>query len=1140
MSDPDHSNKSEAAKREERILAFWHENKIFEKSLEKESPKGEFVCYEGPPTTNGKPGIHHLEARAFKDLIPRYKTMQGYHVHPKAGWDTHGLPVELQVEKELGLNSKKEIEKYGIDKFNQKCKESVWTYVDLWKKFTERIGFWLDMQHPYVTYEASYIESVWNIIKKVHKRDLLYKDYRVVPWCTRCGTVLSSHELAQGYADTKDISVYVKFKVADEKNTYLLAWTTTPWTLPGNVALAVGKDITYVKAKVKGEKINGEEIFILAKERAEKVLGGYDFEILEEIKGKKLVGLSYEPIYEFLKENISESEEKKIPKAFKVYAAPFVTTNDGTGIVHVAPMYGTDDFELATKEKLPKFHVVKEDGSFFNEAGFLSGKFVKSEETNIDIIKDLHSRGILLKKENITHSYPFCWRCQTPLIYFARDSWYIRMRDVKEELVKENQDINWEPSYIKDGRFGEWLKEVKDWAISRERYWGTPLPIWKSEDGEEIEIIGGISDLKKYIKPRNRYFVMRHGEGEHNAAYVVSSDHHKKYHLTEKGRDDVALVAHTLVKENIDVIFTSPLTRTKETAEVIVETIGFKGEVIEDELISEYNFGDLDGRSFEEYHRYFSSVKEQLDRRLPNGENIRDVATRVGKFIYNVDKKYAGKTILIVTHDAPASVFFALAEGGHDKELINLWAGDFLPPGHVREFPFVALPHNENFELDLHRPFIDKVIFEKNGRIFKRIPEVLDVWFDSGSMPFAGDVNGPYPADFISEAIDQTRGWFYTLHAIGILMGKGKAYRNVICLGHILDKNGQKMSKSKGNTVDPWEMMDKYGADVLRFWMYSVNQPGESKIFDIETVEGVVKKVFNLLSNVVTFYEMYAGLGFSIKGGNSKHVMDIWIISLLNKLRSEVENNLNNYKVLEAARAIREFIADLSQWYIRNSRERFKSDSEEVKSGAISTTRYVLIELSKIMAPFTPFIAEDIYLRIGGEKESVHLEYWSKSEEVNEKILEQMKTVRSLVSEGLELRMKAGIKVRQPLQSFTFEISSEKAMIPEMLNVIGGELNVKKVIQTEKDSGEIKTSLDTKITPELKSEGIMKDLLREIQDTRKKENWIPLDKGILTIKSVLKEYVSQFETEIKKTAGISNISYAEIETDFELLKAKSN
>jgi isoleucyl-tRNA synthetase len=482
--------KSESALHEEAVLKFWTENKIFEKTLEKEAPKGEFVFFEGPPTANAKPALHHLEARAFKDVIPRYKTMQGFHVPRRGGWDTHGLPVELQIEKKLGLNSKKAIEEYGIEKFNAECKQSVFEYIKDWEDFTDRIGYWVDKKNAYFTFNNSYIESLWNVLAEVNKKELLYKDYRIVPWCSRCGTPLASHELAQGYEDVKDLSIFVKFKVVGEDNTYFLAWTTTPWTLPGNVALAVGGKIDYVKVKV------GNETFILAKSRLEVLKDQY--EIISEIKGSDLAGLSYEPLYNFITPN---------DKSHKVYTADFVTTEDGTGIVHIAPMYGQDDFELGTKVGLPKEHVVGLDGKFLPNTGFFSSRFaMEKDETGkptlaIDVIKDLQERGLFFDKKNYEHTYPHCWRCKTPLIYYARDSWFIAVESLRDELVKENEKINWEPSHIKEGRFGEWLKGIRDWAISRERYWGTPLPVWMSEDGDRI-VVDSIETLRKYSKNR--------------------------------------------------------------------------------------------------------------------------------------------------------------------------------------------------------------------------------------------------------------------------------------------------------------------------------------------------------------------------------------------------------------------------------------------------------------------------------------------------------------------------------------------------------------------------------------------------------------------------------------------------------------
>ena len=944
--------KSDAALREEKILEFWRANRIFEKSLEQTKKGKEFIFYEGPPTANAKPAIHHLEARAFKDAIPRYKTMQGFHVRRKAGWDTHGLPVELQVEKKLGLNSKKAIEKYGVAKFNQECRKSVWEYVDVWNKFTERMGYWLDQENAYATYNNDYIESVWNVVAEADKQKLLYKDYKVVPWCPRCGTVLSSHELAQGYEDIKDLSITAKFKVKGQENTYFLAWTTTPWTLPGNVALAIGSKIRYVKFKPTDTK----ETYILAKDFLVKLFPNFNGAELGFLSSSDLVGLEYEPLFPFLKEQL-EKKGESTEKAFKVYAADFVNTEDGTGIVHTAVMYGQDDFELGTKVGLPKHHLVDPEGKFIKGTGFLEGRFVREERDGkptmaIDIIKDLQERNLFFKKEYYTHSYPHCWRCKTALIYYARDSWYIEVSDpkIKKHLISENKKINWEPKYIREGRFGEWLREIKDWAISRERYWGTPLPVWICEKCGERRVIGSIQELEK-----NAY--------------------------------------------------------------------------------------------------------------------------------------------------------------GQDK----------------------TFPKNEKGELDLHRPYIDEMTLKCNcGGEMRRTKEVMDVWLDSGSMPFAQDhypfsvkeIN--YPADFICEAIDQTRGWFYTLHAIGILMGKGKAYKNVICLGHLLDATGKKMSKSLGNIVDPWEAMDKYGADTLRLWMYSVNQPGESKNFDEKTVALLNQQIFGLLYNVLAFYELYRDKKIETnEKPNSKNILDQWILARLNELIKLTTENLNNYKLLEPTRALRDFVGDLSTWYLRRSRERIKDGDKEAKQ----TLYFVLKTLAQVMAPFAPFAAENIWLRLKTkeDEESVHLTEWSHFAKVSRgaaEVLKNMEEVRTIVSLGLEASQRAKIQVRQPLASLQVSAKGGSAsggeslkLSSEYIELIKDELNVKQVVV----GNEFKLSTD--LSHDLKQEGSYRGLLRAIQDLRKKMNLTPRDIISLVIETndEGKKLIQKFEQDMKKVVLASKI-----------------
>ncbi len=1184
------NNKSQRAQAEEKVLEFWKENKIFEKSLKKDSPKGEYVFYEGPPTANGKPGIHHLEARAFKDAIPRYKTMCGYHVHRKGGWDTHGLPVELQVEKKLGLDSKKAIEEYGIAKFNKECKESVWEYTDLWTKFTERIGYWVDQENPYVTYQNNYIESVWNVIKEADKQKLLFKDYKVVPWCPRCGTGLSSHELAQGYQDVKDLSVYVKFKVIGQDNTYILAWTTTPWTLPGNVALAVGEKIDYVKIKMfsplesfekkEGQKVviqktPEESFYILAKERLSAIEGEY--EILGEMKGRDLIGLGYEPLYPYLKNIISDEEKSKLNKAYKVHGADFVTTEDGTGVVHTAVMYGQDDFELGTKIGLPKVHLVGLDGKFFEGTDFLSGRFVRDEETAVEVIKDLAHRGLLFKKEKYEHSYPHCWRCKTALVYYARDSWYIRMSELREKMVEENKGINWEPSYIKEGRFGEWLSDIKDWAISRERYWGTPLPVWTCNDCGKREVVGGLDDIKsKTKKSDNKYIMMRHGEAESNLTDIISSAVNNEHHLTEKGKEQVKESALILKDKKIDLIFSSPLLRTKETAEIVASNIGYKKEdIIIDDRLHEMSLPSYEGKSWHDYHNDYPNNEETFYKGAEGCETWNDVKNRTMSFLYDLESNYKGKNILIVTHGGPCWLASAGVKGFCAKETLGMIKDfTYLKNAEFEELDFTSIPHNENYELDFHKPYIDEIelVCECGGKL-ERTKEVMDVWLDSGTMPFSQDhypfenkdlidSGAGYPADFISEAIDQTRGWFYTLHAVGAIMRKGKAYKNVICLGHILDANGKKMSKSLGNIVDPWVMMDKYGVDTLRMWMYSVNQPGESKNFDEKTVSELNNKVFNLLYNVLAFYELYRDkslesreealpLGSPRQGLKEAHVLDKWIISRFNQLTEDVTNNIENYKLLEPVRAIRDFIDELSTWYVRRSRERLKEGEKEAKQ----TLYFVLKNLAKLMAPFAPFASEDIWqkLKVDGDAESVHLTEWSfldmSRQGLGEMVVEKMAKTREIVTFGLKARQKSGIPVRQPLSKIQVkESSSDKNKIEleeEYLEIIKDEINVKEIEIIKNISGSESVSstyntseildedvfLDTYITENLRSEGYYREFVRALQDFRKKNGLNPNDLIDLEIKTGVREqeFLNKFKNSLIKQVGVKNLLFKEVE-----------
>lgn len=1106
MPQSEQNQKSNAALREEAVLAFWKERNIFEKTLEKDAPKGDFVFYEGPPTANAKPALHHLEARAFKDVIPRYKTMQGYHVPRRAGWDTHGLPVELQIEKKLGLESKKDIESYGVAKFNKECKDSVFTYIKDWEAFTDRIGYWVDKKNAYYTFNTPYIESLWNIVGKVHEQGLLYKDYKVVPWCPRCGTALSSHELAQGYQDVKDLSVYAKFKIVGTDNGYFVAWTTTPWTLPGNVALAVGADIDYVEAKV------GDEILVVAKERMSVLPEGY--EIVAEHKGAEMVGMEYLPLYPYLNEKLEDKN-----KAFRVYPADFVTTTDGTGIVHTAVMYGQDDFDLGTKVGLPKVHTADESGHFFDGMDFLSGRFVKDEELAVDIIKDLAHRGLLFKKEKYEHSYPHCWRCKTPLIYYARDSWYFKMESLRPTLLAENEKINWEPAHIKEGRFGQWLQGDKDWAISRERYWGTPLPIWTDEAGG-IEVITSIEKLKSLTKRSgNQYYAIRHGEAEHNVKDVWSCTPGKTDALTEKGRAQIKNTAESL-KGKIDIIIASPFSRGQESAKIIAGVLGIsESEVVTDARIGEWNVGvEFDQGPMEKYFHIRAQDEDRYHFKTADGESYADVFTRTGEFLYEIDNIYKNKNILIVTHGGPARALELVTRGFAYDTLFET-TRDYrnFDNAEVREIPFVPLPHNTEYELDLHKPYIDEVVLEKDGKELKRVKEVMDVWFDSGSMPFAqdhymGEGTLSYPADFISEAIDQTRGWFYTLLAVGVLMGRGTPYKNVICLGHLLDKDGKKMSKSIGNIVEPFEQMDKFGVDAMRFWMYSVNAPGESKNYDEKSVAEINNKVFNLLGNVLSFYEQYRDIKVEDENTESANVLDRWIMARLNQLTQEVTTSLDSYDLFRPTRAIREFVDDLSTWYLRRSRDRLRDGDADAKRTLYSALKTA----AQLLAPFAPFFAEYLWqtLKNESEEESVHLSVWPKSETRSpESVIADMQKVRALCAEGNALRKKEAIPVRQPLQSFSINVAG----LESYYDLIKDELNVKEI-----KVGDI--GLDTTITPELKLEGDYRELVRVIQDMRKEKNLTPQDTISLTLPEKYKEIFDTFGGDLKKTVGAKEIS----------------
>ena len=844
--------------REKEIIAFWKENGIFEKSVQKNEGGEEFSFFDGPPTANGKPHIGHILTRVMKDIIPRYQTMKGKHVLRKAGWDTHGLPVELEVEKSLGMDGKQDIEKYGIEPFIKKCKESVWKYTDEWRKMSDRVGYWVDMDNPYVTYHDDYIESVWWALKEIHKKGLLYKGHKIVPYCPRCGTALSSHEVAQGYKDVKETSVVARFKVKGRENAYILAWTTTPWTLPSNVALCMNPDETYVEIESDGAR------YIMAEALVPNFFENYT--LIEKRTGKEYEGTEYEPLFSYSVGSFRE-------KAFYVVCDTYVTLTDGTGVVHIAPAFGEDDYKVGRRYNLPVVQLVNERGCFDARCPELDGLFAKKADKLI--LDMLEERGLLFKKVPFEHSYPFCWRCDTPLLYYARSSWFIEVTKVKEHLIAANRSVNWMPETIKEGRMGNFLENVIDWGLSRDRYWGTPLPVWVCPDCGEIEVIGSKAELKEKC----------HVEGD----------------------------------------------------------------------------------------------------------------------------------------------------------------------------------------IELHRPYLDDLTCTcpKCGGKMKRTPEVIDCWFDSGSMPFA-QYHYPFenkdlfeetfPADFISEAVDQTRGWFYTLLAISTILFDRAPFKNCIVLGHVNDKDGVKMSKHKGNVVDPWSVLDKQGADAVRWYFYTNSAPWIPSRFGAEAVSEVQRKFQGTLWNTYAFFALYAEIdGYDPSEYDLKNcklsLMDKWVLSKLNTLVKNVDEMLAEYNITDSARSIQDFSDVLSNWYVRRGRDRYwGSEMTEDKAAAYTTLYTVLVTLAKVIAPYTPFMAEMMYQNLvpafyPSAPESVHLcDFPAADESYIDPALEKgMGDVLDVVALGRAARNAGSVKNRQPLSEMLVASNRPLQIADGLAAVTLDELNVKKM-----------------------------------------------------------------------------------------------
>lgn len=1137
--------KSDVAKREEEMLAFWNERDIFNKSLQKESPNGDFVFYDGPPFATGTPHYGHILAGTIKDAIPRFWTMNGYHVDRKWGWDCHGLPLENIIEKRLGLSTKRDIEEMGVKKFNEAAREAVLEYADDWRRIVPRMGRFVDMQNDYRTMDASYTESVWWIFSELNKKGLVYEGFKSMHLCPRCGTTLSNFEVNQGYKDIKDIAVTVKLRLVDEPETSLLVWTTTPWTLPGNMAAAVHNDIEYVKVQCMLE--DHPETVILAKERLAQ-LGMEQYEVLETMKGSDLVGRSYRPPFDVFADREIPNKEN----AWKIYHADYVELGEeGTGAVHLAPAYGEEDMELAKKQGVPVVHHVDTDGRFKDFVTHFAGQLVKPKDdekadvshldADIEVVKRLKDAGVLFRKENITHSYPHCWRCDTPLLNYATTSWFVRVTDLKDKLVLENNTVKWVPDHVGSARFGNWLEGARDWAVSRQRYWGAPIPVWRKEGTQEWRVLGSLEDLKRYV-PRsgNTYYAMRHGESTFNTKGILNGESNDTNTLTKKGEAEVDAAMTALKDKDIHYIYYSPLERTKETAQRVAQNLGLSEDrCIADARIGEMQFGVFEGKQVDEYHAFFGEGASRLTKAPPDGENWNDVKRRAGDFLYGLEWSHKNANILIVSHNGTLQMLQGAAEGTDSKSLgtiIDTDAFDFAN-AEIREIPFVPLPHNDTYELDFHRPYIDEIaLVDTDGVRLTRVPDVFDCWFESGAMPYAQHhypfehtdqfLEKKYPAQFIAEGIDQTRGWFYSLLVLGTALFGKSPYQHVIVNGMALAEDGRKMSKSLQNYPDPMDVADRVGVDAMRFYLLSSPVVrAEDLSFSEKEVLELQRKNIGRLHNVLAMYAMYAD-GTS-PSSNSTNVLDRWILARLAELIQDSTQGYKNYELDRATRPITDFIDDVSVWYLRRSRDRLKSDDVTDRTAALATLRHVLKMLALVMAPVTPFYAEYLWqqLREAEDAESVHLASWPKEIPVDSVVLSEMSLVREFVTLALEARTKANIKVRQPLRALTLNIALESAYA----SIIADEVNVK-LIECDSEMAD-RAVLDTHLTDDLVAEGTARELMRAVQDLRKKQGLQPADRIVLAVDTdaVGKAIFETFKDVITKTVGATSIVFEHLD-----------
>lgn len=1098
MADIEQSKdiRSTTAKQEEQILAFWKEKGIFEKTLSKQAPKGDFVFYDGPPFATGLPHQGSLLSSTAKDLIPRYKTMRGYRVRRRWGWDCHGLPIESLVEKELGLKSKKDILTIGVEKFNETARNMVLQYVHDWKRYIDRIGRFVDFDNSYKTMDNTFIESVWWGLKEIHKKGRLYEGRKVLMYCPHCETPLAKAEIAMDntYKDVTEEAVTIKFKVINPEkynlppNTFILAWTTTPWTLPGNVGLAVGPDIEYGLYEKDGVTV------VAAVSRAESL--GLTHASGTK-KGSELVGIEYEPLYEIEKAKVHEG------KKWQVLSADFVTTEDGTGIVHTAVIYGEDDYALGVKEGLPMVPLLNPNGTYNTDAPeFLHGQYIKKAEPMIK--EDLESRGLMFAKAPNTHSYPHCYRCGTALIYNAVSSWFIDIQSVKQKMLEENKKISWVPAHFKEGRFKHILETAPDWTISRNRFWASPLPIWKDTKGN-VTVVGSLEELKSLTKKSgNKYFAMRHGESEHNLKDIADGTDEKKYGLTEKGKKEVEGGVATLKSKNVTVIYSSPFTRTKESAEIAADMLGIpKESIMFDERLREFRFGDFHHKPIQEFQEYRNS--HSYDHPMPNGESDQEAKIRFGEFLYDIEQKHQNVSILIVTHGIGIEAMRGVVEGLDPKASQEAIREKLPVKGEVVDVPFVPLPHNRKYELDFHLPYIDRVELEKDGEKLIRTPEVVDCWVESGAMPFA-ELHYPFenrelfakraPGDFVSEYVGQTRAWFYYMHAISVEIFDRLSFKNVITTGNVNGSDGTKLSKSKKNYTDAYALFDRFGADAFRYHlMSSVVMQAEDLVFRDEDVKDAHAGVVNMIRNLYAFYALYKDDLDEVQTGKSPHVLDAWILERLHQMIRTMTTAYEVYDVVKGTRPIREFIEDFSTWYVRRSRDRMRKSGERDQQYALHTMRYVLTQFSKVIAPVMPFVAEEVYLgvRKEGDPESVHLAEWPEVKtsflskmfgKKDSSFMNEMSRVRELASNALQQRQKANIKVRQPLG--TLSIPGE--LSAELKVVLAEEINVKEI-----KTGAKELLLDTVLTPELIKEGDERELARAVAEARKEMNLSPRD-----------------------------------------------